>query len=649
MPGAVKSLLDLGLASALAGVLALVGASAGNARAFERTEQREGCAGHEPLRQPFFGDLHVHTTYSFDAWAQGTVNTPRDAYRFARGESVGVQPYGSGGKPLRTVRLDRPLDFAMVSDHAEMLGETELCRTPGSAAHDSLTCVLMRRWPALGYMIVNSQWVERGARGPDVCGSDGQVCRDAALTPWIAIQDAAEEFYDRTAKCRFTTFVGFEWSGTRVGMIHRNVVFRNANVLRTPPNAADDRNDETRLWTALHDDCIAGDEGCDALAIPHNSNLSEGSMFWTVGTDGTPLDAAVARRRSRLEPLVEITQHKGDSECRANAGDELCDFETLTFANVAGHASRMFRSPVPPNVYVREALLEGLQQQARLGANPFKLGIIGSSDTHLGTPGLVDEDAFVGHAAGTVSARLEIPPLPDHPLFNPGGLAVLWAEENSRDSLFEAMRRREAYGTSGPRIVLRLFGGWDLDDSLCESPDFAARGYAGGVAMGGDLAPPPSTAAAPTFAVRALRDAGTAGRPGTPLERIQIVKGWLADGEPRQRVYTVAGGPAGDAGLDLDTCTLDGSGDDQLCAVWRDPDFDAAAGAVYYARVVERPSCRWSWRACREAEVECDGLLAPDGPLASCCDSEVPKTIQERAWSSPIWYTPAPVARAGDG
>jgi hypothetical protein len=336
-----------------------------------------------------------------------------------------------------------------------------------------------------------------------------------------------------------------------------------------------------------------------------------------------------------------VTQHKGDSECRASAEDELCAYETLGFRRMQEMVTGGDGS-FAPLVYAREALSEGLVQQQRLGVNPFRFGLIGSTDTHFGTPGMVDEDEYRGHAAGVVDARFGVPPYPDSSFFNPGGLAVLWAEENSRNSLFDAMRRREAYGTSGPRMVVRFFGGWEYPDAICDQAAFAEKGYAGGVPMGADLpGPPAGHAGGPAFAVSALRDPGANGAPSTPLQRIQIVKGWVVDGVGRERVYEVAGAPDGGASVDLATCTPEGPGFDTLCSVWRDPEFDPGAPAFYYARVVENPSCRWNTYACNAQGVECSDPSSVPSELEACCDPEVPQTIQERAWTSPIWYTPA--------
>jgi hypothetical protein len=265
---------------------------------------------------------------------------------------------------------------------------------------------------------------------------------------------------------------------------------------------------------------------------------------------------------------------------------------------------------------------------------------LASTDTHIAAPGLTEEKNHPGHGGAGMGAGEGVPQgFPDDLEFNPGGLAVLWAEENSRDALFAAMQRREAYGTSGTRPVVRFFGGWDYPDDLCASPDFAAQGYAGGVAMGGDLPPAPAQGAAPRFALWAIQDPGSEGAPGTPLQRIQIVKGWTEQGEPRERVIDVAGS-ASDAGVDLATCERRGAGATGLCSVWTDPDFDPAAPAFYYARVLENPSCRWSQYVCIAAGVDCDDSNSVPEGLRGCCSDDHQPIIQERAWTSPIWYTP---------
>ncbi len=607
---------------------------------FARTETREPCADHAPLRRPFFGDLHVHTALSFDAAGQGTRARPRDAYRFARGEPLGIQPFRPDGTAEQTIALRRPLDFAMVSDHSDLLGETRMCQTAGLPGYDSWVCTVFRQWPLLGYALINSRYSMEEPERMSFCGPEARDCLDAAVGPWEEIQSAAEEAYDRTSACRFTSFVGYEWTGMPgMANIHRNVVFRNERA-QSRPTTFVEHPTARALWAKLESECLERTDGCDVLAIPHNSNVSKGMMFEVEDESGQPIDRAEAERRARLETLVEITQHKGDSECRLDglARDEWCGYEKLGYPTLADEA-RPTSASVPPRVHAREALAEGLLQQARLGANPFRFGLIGSTDTHLGAPGLVEEDAFVGHAAGPVTRRMEIPPLPDSPNYNPGGLAVLWAEENSRDALFEAMRRREAYGTSGPRIVTRFFGGWSYPLDACANGELAALGYRDGVPMGGVL-PGTQSGAAPRFLVAAWKDAGTPAHPGTPLERLQIVKLWEENGEARQQVHDVARAPGPPGRVDPSSCAIDSGGAESLCTVWEDPDFDDAHPALYYVRVLESPTCRWTQYACNENGVDCDEPSTIADGLEACCDPDVPRVIQERAWTSPIWFEP---------
>lgn len=600
------------------------------------------CEHFSSLRQPFFGDTHVHTRYSLDASTQGTRTSPEQAYRFARGERIGIQPWTEEGEPLRSLQLARPLDFAVVTDHAELFGEVHLCNTPGSAAYSSWQCKVYRGWPRAAFFMFNTV-ASRGQR-LGMCGEDGTVCREAGLSVWEEMQQAAEAAYDPGENCQFTSFIGYEWTGAteNVANLHRNIIFRNTKVPRLPISFVDAPSAE-QLWQRLEQECLLGIERCDVLVIPHNSNLSDGQMFLTHRDDGRPMTAEDARRRQQLERLVEVMQHKGSSECYfgpANAEDELCAFEQLPYDKFSGKFYGFLKQPPQPDDgFLRESLREGLRQQQKIGVNPFKLGFIASTDTHIGAPGAVSETSFLGHGGAGEPAGDEVPAgLPDDLEFNPGGLAVLWAEQNNRDSLFEAMRRREAYGTSGPRITLRFFGGWNYSAGLCESPDFAARGYAGGVPMGGDLPRPSSITAAPQFAVAALKDPD-----GRDLQRVQIIKGWIdGDGAGHETVYEVAGNPNNGASVDTTTCMERGQGFTNLCQVWRDPDFSPGKPAYYYARVVENPSCRWSQRICIANGVDCKDPSTIGEGLEACCSDEHRPVIQERAWSSPIWYTPAP-------
>ncbi len=625
----------------LGAALALPLASSGSAPA----ETREPCAHRDPLRQPFFGDLHIHTRHSLDASTNGTRTSPRDAYRFARGERIGLHPFDAEGKALRSVRIDRPLDFAGLTDHAELFGETHICNTPDAEGYGSWVCRVYRGWPRLAFFFMNARGMS-GDGSWSFCGEDGAQCRSAALTPWREMQRAAEEAYDRSAACRFTSFVAYEWTKS-VGIgsnLHRNVIFRGASVPELPDGANRARTPEA-LWDSL-DACRENVPGCEALVIPHNSNLSAGEMFKEETLAGEAFDAEYASRRLRNEPLVELTQHKGDSECRRGLGteDELCDFELLPYANFGGRFARFRAAAIPESNFVRNAWGRGLALGRTLGTNPFEFGVIGSTDTHLGTPGLVAETGYPGHGGAGTPAKDRLPEgLLDPIEYNPGGLAVVWAEENSREALFAGMQRRETYSTTGPRITLRSFGGFGLDAGMCESGAFARQGYANGVPMGGELpSRPPAERSGPHIAAWALKDGGTPAAPGMPLQRLQVIKLSLdATGSVQERVIDIAGDPDNGAGVDTQTCAPTGSGFDQLCRVWRDPDFDASQPALYYTRVVENPSCRWSTYACNAAGVDCSDPDSIGAGYEPCCDPAYPKTIQERAVSSPIWYTPA--------
>ena len=616
------------------------------APARQYSEAREACVDYQPQRQAFYGDIHVHTRWSLDASTQGTITTPDEAYRFAKGERVGIQPW-IDGEAQRSLQLVRPLDFAMVSDHAELFGEVYLCNTPGEPGYKSWQCMLYRNWHRGAFYLFNATAALRQTR-LGFCGDDGEHCRQAGGAPWREMQRAADDHYDKSSACEFTTFIGYEWTGagsTTGANLHRNVVFRNAVVPELPFSYLD--GSARHLWESLERDCNAAGKGCEALTAPHNSNLGAGLIFAN-DSDGTePMGPEHYALRRKFEPIVEIMQHKGASECFYQAGvtkDEFCAFESLGDKTMGPTR----RQTQPDDGFVREVLTEGLRLEQAGNTNPYEFGFIGSSDTHLGTPGAVAEDRFLGHGGAGVPARKKIPPgLPDFLEYNPGGLAGVWAEENSRDALFDAMQRREVFATSGPRIAPRLFAGWDLPANLCERSDALDRAYRQGVPMGGELAANNSADAAPALFVSATRDAGHSGiAAGNPLQRIQVIKGWVdADGNKHQAVYDVAGG-ANEASVDPLSCQTQGAGHNQLCAVWRDPDFDPEQSAYYYSRVLENPSCRWSQRICVANAVDCERPETITEGLEPCCAASHQPIIQERAWSSPIWYKPAAASTA---
>ncbi len=672
MRGFIVAVLALGLAF---GLLALPSpneerqpSEAAEATAPETgaaVQANDACPGATELRNPYFGDLHVHTSFSFDAWTFDTRVTPDRAYAIARRDEARLSALDREAIGSSSTRLARPLDFAAVTDHGELLAETLLCTDPTSAVYDRSACSAYRsdgdgkvstrtRMFVLGQFLIS----QRPARFASICGADGSRCRAAVSDAWRQTLEAAERWND---PCHFTTFAGYEYTASPGGHnLHRNVIFRNSSVPAMPVTYVEESTPQG-LWKKLKATCTDAEGGCEVLTIPHNSNYSHGRMFAVEypGARTVAEQAEQAAFRAQMEPLVEIMQIKGDSECRNGLGgligaaDELCDFEKIPPVHLpivecpegGGDTSAGDFDAVDPGSgnwepvvggilsaigkggcvsrldFVRNVLAEGLLEADRIGVNPYKLGIIGSTDTHDGTPGRVDEAAY----QSLDKTR------------SPGGLVAVWATENSRDAIFSGMKRRETYGTSGPRISARFFGGWSYPDDLCEDAQMVARGYAEGVPMGGDLPPRPDHAEAPIFVVSALRDPGTAELPGSLLQRLQIIKGWVdGEGRARQSVLDVAGSADNGASVDLETCTPRGPGSASACAVWRDPDFEPAKRAFYYARVVENPSCRYS-------SYECIGT-APGSQPAHCADPTVPKTVQERAWTSPIWYEPGGAA-----
>jgi hypothetical protein len=621
--------------------------------------EREACDHRDPLKTALFGDLHVHTALSSDAWNYDVEVRPDGAYDYAFGGAVRLPPNDAQGRGTREVRIDRPLDFAAVTDHSEFLGEQKLCNDPASEVYDTGVCAKIRASTAPN----NSPLARKimhpfPSRDSEVCGEDGGRCLSAASEAWRETIAAAEKWNDTSSACRRTAFIGYEYSSHRLGSnLHRNVIFRNRTVPIRPVSYLDVQR-EWELWQLLRDTCNESGTGCEVLAIPHNSNISNGRMFAIdyPGARGKRAQAERAALRADIEPIIEIMQHKGDSECRPSAPsilggeDELCafeKFETITFRRRGdGDPGECWDGPLADWVphlgpdcvshrsYARYALAIGLAEEERIGVNPFKFGISASTDTHNGIAGGVEERSWPGHvgvADADLQRRLSSEPgLMGNTANGPGGLIGVWAEENSRDAIFDAMQRREVFGTSGPRIRPRFFGGYGYPADFCDDPKLVERAYADGVPMGSDL--PAAKGSAPVFVALAVSDPGTRQSPGGLLQRIQVVKGWVDDdGGLHEQVVDVAGGP-NEATVDADTCEPQGEGARTLCGVWSDPDFDPERRAVYYARVVENPSCRHSaWRCLDFAEDE-----APSG----CKHELMQRFQQERAWTSPIWFTP---------
>lgn len=623
------------------------------------TETREPCDEFHPYRKAYFGDLHVHGAYSFDAWAYKSRLTPDDIYRFAQGKSVQISPFDANGKG-REVKLKRALDFAAVTEHAEFLGEVAFCSTPGSGKYNEDVCKKYRVGDDNSVTNFGILLALKPQRLVSLCGADGNGCMALAKQRWDDIIKGADKAYDRTSGCRFVSFVGYEYTTTPgVSNVHRNVIFRNNKVPELPVSFFEQPT-PYGLWRALKESCIDGIKGCDVMSIGHNSNLSNGKMFalrYSDRTQDIEQQKKDAVLRARMEPLLEMMQHKGSMECRNGLtnqngqNDPYCDFEKLRdfekksgdkiedCGTKTGDFGMRLAGCVSWLDFTRGILKVGLMEKQRLGVNPYRLGVIGATDTHNGIAGYADEKTFPGHV-GTVDdtpiKRLGDGNLTHDALINnPGGIAVVWAKERSRDAIFNAFQSREVYATSGPRITVRFFGGWQYPEAICDDKELAKIGYEQGVPMGSKLPKRPADAGAPMFIIKAEQDQGVPDQPGTPLQQVQIIKAWSGkDGKIHEKVLTVAGDPKNGASVDTSTCKRTGAGSSSLCVLWKDPDFDPSQRAFYYVRVLENPSCRWSTYVC-------NALPADKRPPEACGpNAKVPKVIQERAWTSAIWYEP---------
>ncbi len=603
------------------------------------------------LKNAYFGDLHIHTRYSFDAYLMGTRASPDDAYRFGKGEMIS---HSSGFQ----MKMKKPLDFLAVTDHAFYLGAIREA-AEGSGRLSKLEIGGVARnieTPADSRAAFTAaiQHLMQMSTNPDM--EDPLDDSTSARSAWQDIIAAAARHNDPGV---FTTFIGYEYtaSGPAFENLHRNVIFRNDKAPSLPYSRLDSMNPED-LWRWMDQQRSLGIE---SLAIPHNSNGSNGWMFELTKSDGSAQDSDYADLRMRNEPLVENTQVKGTSDTHPllSPNDEWADFEIMPIRIASNLASQ------PEGSYVRDAYIRGLVLEERDGFNPYKFGVIGSSDTH-NAAGSFEEDNYwsktgitdiTGEQRGSVP--LMDPNLSDvtenDPLagaapaltadgrvyanaasqyWGASGLAAVWAESNTRSDIYDAFRRKETFSTSGPHIKVRFFGSNDFDDDLADSTDSIRKAYAQGVTMGGDLGP--QEEGAPEFFVWASRDADSAS-----LQRLQIVKGWVDGGDGKEMVYDIAcsdGGvvdsethrcPDNGARVDLSTCAMEaGKGAGELKAFWRDPDFDRELKAFYYVRVLENPKCRWStWDAIRA------GVKAR---------ADMHNTIQDRAWSSPIWYNAKP-------
>ena len=571
----------------------LLGNSANATEAFQST-------------QVYWGDTHVHTSLSADSFAYDNTSAGPDvAYRFARGEAVKL-PDG------QSLRIDRPLDFLVIADHSDGLGSLNAMTAVGGP--NFLQSPVGKQWYQRLQDTMSQNGVETGGElyrpfkalglyddAVEKYGDDYYSSDRFRKTIWDDVIDLAEQY---NAPGKFTAFIGFEWTSGTVGtMLHRVLVFRDGanKASQVLPFTIAQGDTPESLWRYM--DAYQRDTGGRVLAIPHNGNMSYGQLFLPIDATGEDIDANYAATRSRLEPLYEVTQIKGDSETHPllSPTDEFANFERWRLTDSD-----------PRYEYARSALKLGLQQEQKLGINPFKFGMIGSTDSHTSLT-TVEEKEFWGKFYTLQPSPERLTNAPVYPAlaakWSASGLAAVWAPENTREAIFDAMIRKETYATTGPRIVVRFFGGWEFESDDADHKDLAEIGYRKGVPMGGDLFSAPDDES-PSFLIRAVKDPD-----GANLDRVQIIKGWVdGSGESHELVY------------DVEQADINGVA--EFSIVWRDPDFRDDERAFYYVRVIEIPTPRWTFYDEKRYNLE--------------LPEHIPRFLQERAYTSPIWYTPLP-------
>ena len=577
-----------------------------------------------PTKDVYFGNLHIHTKWSFDAYINGAASDPDAAYRWAKGETI---PGGGDGTPLT---IKKPLDWYMVSDHSEFMGSLPLMEDPNSSvSKHPLAADITGDDPTKSFTAYTQilNMISTGQNDSILGNPEFQA------NIWGQIVDIADKHYEPG---KFTTFAGYEWTSNPDWQnLHRIVVFRDTKNVPEKPFSAIDSDVPEQLWEWMDDQRSRGN---DVLAIPHNGNASNGLMFPVAESFGGSLvDADYATTRMRNEPLYEITQIKGTSETHPMlspqdefAGFELWDYTLASTATPPEHKK---------GGYAREALIRGIQMQEEKNYNPFKMGFIGDSDTH-NSAATIEEDNYTGKFGfeNDPKHRLDGPPgvseggAKQIREFSSGGVGAIWAESNTREAIFQAMRRKETYATSGPRMKVRFFAGFNFNEQSMNTDDWLQNAYNNGVPMGGDLNGS-SGDSSPSLLIQAMKEAD-----GANLDRIQVVKGWVENGELKEKVYNVAWsgdrepdneGNLPDVGNSVDLSTAEYTNDigsPTLSAVWNDPEFDPNIPSFYYVRVLQIPTPRWS---------TFDAIK-----LGRELPESLPATIQERAWTSPIWYTP---------